>query len=129
MERNLKTAIVLFILAILIIGIILAIQNFFDEEQPEDFEDDEPPTFPEEQVHNVEIQNFIFSPGTITISQGEYVNWTNRNSEDHTVTSDNEFDSGIIPMEGNFLHEFNTSGEFDYYCTLHPWMTGRVIVE
>jgi len=78
---------------------------------------------------SVSIQNFAFSPATITVPVGTTVTWTNKDSVAHTVTSRNgTFDSGTLHQGDTFQFTFNSPGTYDYYCTIHPSMTGRVIV-
>src|SRR4029079_11189263 len=79
----------------------------------------------------------FFVPETLTVSKGTTVTWTNGDTTLHTVTSGNpeagnssgtEFDSSYLAAGKTFQHQFNTSGTFDYYCTLHPYMKGKVVV-
>ena len=78
----------------------------------------------------------FFVPATMTVSTGTTVTWTNGDSTLHTVTSGgaesgnsgNEFDSSYLAAGKTFQHQFGTAGTFDYYCTLHPWMKGNVVV-
>lgn len=78
----------------------------------------------------VTIENFAFSPATITVAIGTMITWTDQDSADHTVTSINGvFDSGRISRGNTFSYTFNEKGEYDYYCTYHPNMTGKVIVQ
>ena len=78
----------------------------------------------------------FFVPETLTVSKGTTVSWTNGDSTLHTVTSGSaesgnsgsEFDSSYLAAGKTFQHQFNTAGTFDYYCTLHPYMKGKVIV-
>ena len=78
----------------------------------------------------------FFEPPTMTVSKGTTVTWTNADSTLHTVTSGSaeagnsgtEFDSSYLAAGKTFQHPFNTAGTFDYYCTLHPFMTGKVVV-
>ena len=78
----------------------------------------------------------FFVPETLTVSTGTTVTWTNGDSTLHTVTSGSaesgnsgtEFDSSYLAAGKTFQHQFNTAGTFDYYCTLHPWMKGKVVV-
>ena len=58
------------------------------------------------------------------------VSWTNDDSIQHTITSDEEglFASGPISPGETFDNTFDTPGEFGYHCSIHPWMTGRVMV-
>ena len=78
----------------------------------------------------------FFVPDTLTVSKGTTVSWTNGDSTLHTVTSGSpeagnsgtEFDSSYLAAGKTFQHPFNTAGTFDYYCTLHPYMKGKVVV-
>ena len=78
----------------------------------------------------------FFVPATLTVSTGTTVTWTNGDSTLHTVTSGSaesgnsgtEFDSSYLAAGKIFQHQFGAAGTFDYYCTLHPWMKGKVVV-
>jgi nitrite reductase (NO-forming) len=78
----------------------------------------------------------FFVPETMTVSKGTTVTWTNKDTTLHTVTSGSaesgnsgtEFDSSYLAAGKTFQHQFNTAGTFDYYCTLHPYMKGKVVV-
>ena len=76
-----------------------------------------------------------YLPHQVEISPGESVFWDNIDSAAHTVTSgtpglpDGVFDSGMIMSGGYFEFIFTNPGEYPYYCMVHPWMTGKVIVE
>lgn len=79
-----------------------------------------------------------FDPETVTSSVGSMVTWTNNDNVPHTVTSgvvdnnvpkpDSKFDSDIMVAGKSFSFVFDTAGEYDYYCLLHPFMTGNVVV-
>jgi len=77
-----------------------------------------------------------FDPQEIDVKIGTTVVWTNDDSVSHTVTdgkpSDNEFgkmfDSGLIKANKTFEYTFSSAGSFDYFCQVHPWMTGKVTV-
>jgi plastocyanin len=79
---------------------------------------------------NVTIQNFAFSPQTITVAPGTTVIWTNKDNVDHTVTSDTGAwpDSGSLATNQTFSHTFAKAGTFAYHCSIHPSMTARVNV-
>jgi len=78
----------------------------------------------------VVIENFAFSPATITVSIGTTVTWTNKDTVQHTVTSHmSVFDSGLFGKDKSFSFTFNQVGTYEYYCIPHPYMTGKVIVE
>jgi len=76
-----------------------------------------------------------FSPSELPILLGSNVTWLNDGGVIHTVTSgnplegpDGTFDSGIIMSGDTFSHTFTEAGNYQYFCTIHPWMTGTVIV-
>ena len=70
-----------------------------------------------------------FYPPQTSVPSGSTVFWTNDDSTQHTVTSDEgSFDSGPISPGDTFDNTFDTSGEFGYHCAIHPFMTGVVIV-
>ena len=83
---------------------------------------------------DVDIANFSFSPQTITINEGDTVIWTNRDSTAHTSTSgtpsnrDGIWDSGNLFSGQTFQFTFTSEGSFDYFCAIHPFMRGQVIV-
>ena len=77
-----------------------------------------------------------YFPSEITIDVGYTIEWVNYDPEAHTVTSktldggpSDEFDSGLFSYGKKFSHTFDKPGKFDYFCTIHPWMNGIVIVE
>ena len=71
-----------------------------------------------------------FFPPEISISEENLVSWTNDDSIEHTVTADDgSFDSGPISPGDTFDNTFDSSGDFGYHCSIHPTMTGVVIVE
>lgn len=71
-----------------------------------------------------------YDPNLVTVSVGTTVLWTNNDAAIHTVTSkDGLFDSDIIASGENYERTFTEIGTFDYFCIVHPWMEGTVIVE
>jgi len=78
--------------------------------------------------------NECFIPADVSINIGETVTWSNDDSAAHTVTSgvpgapDGVFDSSLFMSSTTFSHTFDEAGEYDYYCMVHPWMTGKVQV-
>ena len=79
---------------------------------------------------DVKIDNFSFSPPTITIPVGTTVRWTNRDDIQHTVVSDKEiFKSKTLDTDDQFSYTFTKPGTYDYFCSIHPKMTGKVIVQ
>jgi plastocyanin len=80
--------------------------------------------------HTVTIQGFAFNPDVLTINKGDTVVWVNNDSVEHTVTAQNSaFDSGPLASGATFTHVFDTSGTYQYSCTIHPTMTGEVVVQ
>jgi len=86
-------------------------------------------------IPGCEETNECYVPYEVSISVGSTVAWSNDDSAAHTVTSGNVeagptgvFDSGLFMAGGSFEHTFDTAGTFDYFCMVHPWMTGMVIV-
>ncbi|MBV9174906.1 MAG: amicyanin [Chloroflexi bacterium] len=70
-----------------------------------------------------------YSPVTRKIAPGTWVTWSNAGTDAHTVTAaDDSFDSGELDPSEGFSWYFDESGTYDYVCTLHPWMQGRIIV-
>ncbi len=82
------------------------------------------------QTTSVKIDNFTFNPATITIKAGSTVHWTNGDDIPHTVAStDKLFKSKTLDTNDNFEYKFDKPGTYDYFCSLHPKMTGKVIVQ
>jgi len=88
-------------------------------------------------VPGCEETNRCFVPSSATIGVGGQVDWTIKDSVAHTITSGNPadvnsvgllFDSGIILPEETFSYTFEDEGIVDYFCILHPWMQGMVVV-
>jgi len=82
-----------------------------------------------------EVQDICYIPSSIVIEKGKQVTWVNQDSAFHSVTSGfydeptELFDSGHLDPFESFSLTFDESGTYDYFCTLHPWMRGQVIVE
>jgi plastocyanin len=76
----------------------------------------------------VSVLNFRFEPGDVTVSVGDSVTWTNDSSSGHTTTaSDGGWDQALAGGE-TFTLTFDTAGTFDFFCAIHPAMTGSVTV-
>ena len=85
---------------------------------------------PAGKVVEVKVDNFSFSPQTITIAPGTTVIWTNRDDIPHTVVSDDKvFKSKVLDTDEKFSFTFDKAGNFPYFCSIHPKMTGKVIVQ
>jgi plastocyanin len=81
-------------------------------------------------VVEVKIDNFSFSPATLTVSPGTTVTWTNRDDIPHTVVSDDKiFKSKVLDTDEKFSYTFDKPGSYPYFCSVHPKMTGKVVVQ
>ncbi len=80
------------------------------------------------QTHIVQLVNFSFNPKILRIKVGDTVRWENQDSALHDVVSDT-FSSSPFPKGDTFSYTFNQAGDFSYLCSLHPVMTGKIIVE
>lgn len=78
-------------------------------------------------IHHVTIKNFAFTPQEITIKVGDTVTWTHQDSVPHTTTG-NIWDSGHLGQGKTYSKTFDKAGTYDYICTIHPSMKGKVIV-
>jgi plastocyanin len=77
----------------------------------------------------VNIDNFVFGPQTITVPVGATVTWTNKDDIPHTsVSTDGVFKSKVLDTDEQFSYTFTKAGTYPYYCTIHPKMTGKVVV-
>lgn len=86
------------------------------------------PTAPTAAGSSVTIKDFAFGPQALTIKAGTTVTWTNNDSTPHTVTSSTFESSQLLPGQ-SFQHTFTDAGTYDYSCSIHPSMTGQVIVQ
>ena len=79
----------------------------------------------------VSIDNFKFSPDVITVAPGTTVHWTNRDDIPHTVVSDDKttFKSKVMDTDEQFSYTFTKPGTYGYFCSIHPHMTGKVVVQ
>ncbi len=78
----------------------------------------------------VKIDNFSFGPGTLTVPVGTTVTWTNRDDIPHTVVStEGTFKSRVLDTDDKFSFTFNKPGEYTYFCSVHPKMTGKVVAQ
>jgi plastocyanin len=79
----------------------------------------------------VTIDNFSFSPNTLTLSVGATVTWINHDNVPHVVSSTgNQFkESTVLKTGQTFSHSFMATGTYSYFCSIHPRMTGTIIVK
>jgi plastocyanin len=77
----------------------------------------------------VHIANFTFSPAILSVKAGTTVTWTNDDDIPHTVVAiDKSFRSKVLDTGERFSFTFAKPGQFGYFCSLHPHMTGKVVV-
>ena len=82
------------------------------------------------EVADVKIDNFTFGPVEVRVQAGTTITWTNRDDIPHTVVSpDKVFKSRVLDTDEKFSSTFPTPGTFPYFCSIHPKMTGKVIVQ
>jgi plastocyanin len=87
---------------------------------------------------SVPTNNEFFVPDAVSTTVGSMVTWTNEDSVPHTATSgvvennapkpDGAFDSSFLSQGQSFSFVFDSAGAYDYYCSLHPFMTGKITV-
>jgi plastocyanin len=78
----------------------------------------------------IKIDNFSFSPAELKVPVGTTVSWTNRDDIPHTVVNtDRAFKSKVLDTDEKYSFTFATAGTFPYFCSIHPKMTGKVIVQ
>jgi plastocyanin len=78
----------------------------------------------------VKIDNFTFTSQRVTVKAGTTVTWTNQDDIPHTVTSATKaFRSKALDTDDKFSFTFTTAGVYEYFCSLHPHMTGTIVVE
>jgi plastocyanin len=77
----------------------------------------------------VHIDNFTFQPVELTVKVGATVTWTNRDDIPHTIVSAGKFRSKTLDTDDKFSFTFTNAGDYKYFCSLHPHMTGTIKVE
>jgi plastocyanin len=81
------------------------------------------------QEVKVTIDNFTFSPAELKVKVGDTVTWTNHDDIPHTVVSAGKFRSKTMDTDHEFSFTFTSAGDYKYFCSLHPHMTGMIKVE
>jgi plastocyanin len=77
----------------------------------------------------VTIDNFTFAPAQLTVKVGDTVTWKNHDDIPHTIVSAGKFRSKALDTDDSFSFTFTASGDYTYFCSLHPHMTGTIKVE
>ncbi len=82
--------------------------------------------------HQIVIDQHMFMPSRLTIHPGEEVTWINKDTDPHTVHSDDRgktFRSAVLDTGQSFSRIFSATGTFGYYCSVHPTMQGTIVVK
>jgi len=81
-------------------------------------------------TNEVNIDNFMFTPMELTIAPGAQVTWVNKDDVPHTIVSvDHKFKSKALDTDEKFSFTFQDPGTYEYFCSVHPKMTGKIIVK
>ena len=81
------------------------------------------------ETTNVMIDNFTFEPAQLTVRVGTTVTWKNRDDIPHTIVSAGKFRSKTLDTDDSYSFTFTAAGDYKYFCSLHPHMTGTIKVE
>jgi plastocyanin len=85
---------------------------------------------PSAAASEIKIDNFVFGPQTITVPVGSTVTWINKDDIPHTtVSTDGVFKSKVMDTDEKFSFTFTKAGTYSYFCSVHPKMTGKVVVQ
>lgn len=147
MSKNTKLVLVIFAVAIPAIIIAVALTSG-KTEAPSSLDNSERGTVANQQTDsqeagsaskvndsknvNVEIKEHAYTPETITVKVGTTVTWTNQDGVRHDVVATNSNSDGpnseLLAKGDSYSFTFNKVGTYDYYCTPHPYMKGKVVV-
>ena len=117
MKTSVATAVLLAALGLGIAGLRAGTGNFTASAQQKS------------ETTEVKIDNFSFGPATLTVAVGTTVTWTNHDEIPHTVVStDKVFKSKVLDTDEKFSFTFSKAGTYPYFCSIHPKMTGTVVV-
>jgi len=84
------------------------------------------------ETRDIKIDNYSFLPGDLTVPIGTRVTWTNRDETPHTVVAQDaahSFKSGGLDTDDTFSFTFDKAGTYTYICSVHPYMTGKIVVQ
>jgi plastocyanin len=84
------------------------------------------------ETTEIKIDNFTFGPAALTVPVGTTVTWTNKDDIPHTVVSTDDpkaFKSKVLDTDEKFSFTFSKAGTYPYFCSIHPKMTGKVVVQ
>jgi plastocyanin len=80
------------------------------------------------EENTIHIDNFTFEPAELTVKPGSTVTWVNRDDIPHTIVSAGKFRSKTLDTDDSFSFTFTAPGDYRYFCSLHPHMTGMIKV-
>jgi len=104
------------VLALVMSGTIVARRMAQDKDKP--------------ATTTVTIDNFRFTPASMSVKAGTTVRWTNRDDIPHTIVADDQsFKSKALDTDDGFSYTFSKPGTYSYFCSLHPKMTGKIVVQ
>ena len=79
---------------------------------------------------SIQIDNFHYSPPTLVVPPGTAITWKNDDDSPHSVREkDGKFKSAALDTDDTFSQTFAAPGEYDYFCSIHPYMTGKIVVK
>lgn len=79
---------------------------------------------------SIQIDNFHYSPPTLVVAPGTTVTWKNEDNTPHSVREkDGKFKSAALDTDDTFSQSFTAPGEYEYFCSIHPYMTGKIVVK
>ncbi len=80
--------------------------------------------------NTITVDNFSFNAAVLTVSAGTTVTWVNRDDVPHKIVStDKKFSSPVLDTDGRFSYTFTAPGTYEYFCSIHPTMVGKVVVK
>ena len=89
-----------------------------------------PATGQSAQATDIRVDNFTFSPETLTVPANSTVTWTNKDDVPHVIAStDGLFRSKGLDTDDHYSFKFTKSGTYNYFCAMHPKMTGKIVVQ
>ena len=89
-----------------------------------------PATGQSAQTTDIKVDNFTFSPETLTVAANSTVTWTNKDDVPHVIAStDGLFRSKGLDTDDHYSFKFSKPGTYNYFCAIHPKMTGKIVVQ
>lgn len=118
------------VLVILIAILVIIVGMVYFSQQPRVTQNNQPnqPSNNDSEVLSITIQNFSFNPAELNVKKGSTVTWINQDSVPHKI-SGGGFQSSALDKGQSFSFTFDAVGTFDYVCSIHPSMKGKIIVQ